>query len=116
MQISNGGNALKLNLKPMAASNSAAGEVPNKMMKLLSVQLKETSGLDDEKKIVALVNSIDDQITQLDNRMDLVLEQHEKDFLSAYRKHMVAVQKELTELKLKGTETELQLKQDKKIG
>jgi hypothetical protein len=43
----------------------------------------------------------------LDNRMDIVLEQHEKDFLSAYRKHMIAVQKELTELKNKGTETEL---------
>ena len=39
--------------------------------------------------------------------MDVVLEEHEKNFLSAYRKHMIAVQKELTDLKQKGTETEL---------
>lgn len=48
--------------------------------------------------------------------MDLVLEQHEKDFLAAYRKHMIAVQKELTQLKQKGTDQELQMKQDKKIA
>lgn len=47
---------------------------------------------------------------QLDNRMDIVLEAHEKDFLAAYRKHMIAVQKELSDLKNKGTDTELQLK------
>lgn len=39
--------------------------------------------------------------------MDLKLEEHEKNFLSAYRKHMISVQKELTDLKSKGTETEL---------
>jgi len=47
---------------------------------------------------------------QLDNRMDIVLEAHEKDFLAAYRKLMIAVQKELSDLKNKGTDTELQLK------
>ena len=72
--------------------------------------------MEDEKKIVGLVNSIDEEITQLDNRMDTKLEEHEKDFLAAYRKHMIAVQQELTALKQKGTETELQLKQDKRIG
>jgi hypothetical protein len=39
--------------------------------------------------------------------MDLVLEEHEKDFLAAYRKHMIQVQKELTDLKNRGSETEL---------
>lgn len=47
--------------------------------------------------------------------MDEVLEQHEKDFLKAYRKHMITVQQELSDLKAKGTDAELQLKQDKKI-
>jgi len=40
----------------------------------------------------------------LDNRLDMVLEKHEKDFLSAYRIHMLKVQQELTELKTRGTE------------
>ena len=39
--------------------------------------------------------------------MDSVLEEHEKDFLAAYRKHMIQVQRELQDLKSKGTETEL---------
>jgi hypothetical protein len=42
--------------------------------------------------------------------MDVVLEQHERDFLSAYRKHMIEVQQELNQLKAKGTDAELQLK------
>jgi hypothetical protein len=52
----------------------------------------------------------------LDNRLDMVLENHEKDFLSAYRLHMVRVQQELTELKTRGTEAQLQLKQEKRIA
>jgi len=52
----------------------------------------------------------------LDNRLDMVLENHEKDFLSAYRLHMVHVQQELTELKTRGTEAQLQQKQEKKIA
>ena len=43
----------------------------------------------------------------LDNRLDLVLEKHEKDFLSAYRYHMVKVQSELTELKGRANEKQL---------
>ncbi len=46
----------------------------------------------------------------LDNRLDMVLENHEKDFLSAYRLHMIRVQQELTELKTRGTEAQLQIK------
>ncbi len=55
-------------------------------------------------------NEIDDEVIRLDNRMDVVLEQHERDFLSAYRKHMIEVQQELNQLKAKGTDAELQLK------
>lgn len=60
-------------------------------MAILLDKLDDHVGLDDERKIVALVNTIDDQILKLDNLMDLKLEEHEKDFLSAYRKHMIAV-------------------------
>jgi hypothetical protein len=66
--------------------------------------------IDDEKKIVGFANSIDDCIKDLDIEMDQVLERHEHDFLQAYRKHMIAVQRELQELKAKGTETELQFR------
>lgn len=65
---------------------------------------------DIEKKIVQATNEIDDEVIRLDNRMDVVLEQHERDFLSAYRKHMIEVQQELNQLKAKGTDAELQLK------
>ena len=87
-----------------------------RMLSLLQDKMKSRPGLENEKRILALVNSIDKEVVMLDNRMDVQLEQHEKDFLAAYRKHMIAVQKELTDLKNKGTETELQLKQDKKIA
>jgi hypothetical protein len=59
---------------------------------------------------VQFTNEIDDEVIRLDNRMDMVLEQHERDFLSAYRKHMIEVQQELNQLKAKGTDAELQLK------
>ena len=52
----------------------------------------------------------------LDNRLDMVLEKHEKDFLSAYRIHMLKVQQELTKLKTRGTEAQLQAKQEKRIA
>ncbi len=45
----------------------------------------------------------------------MVLEQHERDFLKAYRKHMISVQQELQDLKSKGTDAELQLRQEQKI-
>jgi len=60
-----------------------------------------------ERLIIDTVNKIDEQITMLDNRLDLVLEKHEKDFLSAYRFHMVKVQAELTELKSRANEGKL---------
>ena len=47
--------------------------------------------MENELKIVSLTNQIDDVVLQLDNTMDVVLEQHERDFLQAYRKHMIQV-------------------------
>jgi len=49
------------------------------------------SRIEDEKRIVELADMIDEQILMLDNRLDLVLENHEKEFLGAYRIHMVRV-------------------------
>jgi hypothetical protein len=51
---------------------------------------------------VELTDKIDSEIYQLDNRLDLVLEKHETDFLAAYRYHMLKVQGELTDLKNHG--------------
>jgi len=65
-------------------------------IKLRSMFIEEMqAGVDVEKKIVQLTNEIDDEVIKLDNKMDVVLEQHERDFLSAYRKHMIEVQQEL---------------------
>ena len=68
-----------------------------------------------ERLIIDTVTKIDEQIAMLDNRLDLVLEKHEKDFLGAYRYHMVKVQAELTELKSRANEGKLQQKQDERI-
>ena len=65
------------------------------------------SKIEDEQHIVELADQIDEQIVMLDNRLDMVLETHEKDFLSAYRLHMVKVQQELAELKTRGTEAQI---------
>jgi hypothetical protein len=105
-------SSLKLNLKRVE------DDVPtvNPIAQLLQSKLKQNVGLhphskiEDEQRIVELADQIDEQIVMLDNRLDMVLENHEKDFLSAYRLHMVRVQQELTELKTRGTEAQLQLK------
>ena len=84
------------------------------MMELLTKSVSQ-KGIEDEKKIVGFANSIDDCIKNLDIEMDQVLERHERDFLAAYRKHMIAVQRELQDLKAKGTETELQFRQNQRV-
>jgi hypothetical protein len=50
---------------------------------------------------------IDGEIEGLDEKLDKVLEKNEKDFLTAYRFHMLKVQNELMQLKKKANETEL---------
>ena len=47
------------------------------------------------------------EIEALDAKLDKVLEKNEKDFLTAYRFHMLKVQNELMQLKKKANETEL---------
>ena len=59
---------------------------------------------------------IDGVIESLDQRLDTVLEKNEKDFLTAYRFHMLKVQNELMQLKKKANETELKTLQDSKLA
>jgi hypothetical protein len=59
---------------------------------------------------------IDEAITALDRSLDQVLEDNEKDFLMAYRFHMLKVQDELMLLKKKAGETELKAIQDAKLN
>ena len=61
--------------------------------------LKNLADMDNDQKIIFLTNQIDAQITDLDEKLDHVLEKHEKDFLKAYRFHMLKVQEELSTLK-----------------
>jgi chromosome segregation ATPase len=59
---------------------------------------------------------IDETVVDLDQKLDLVLENNEKDFLMAYRFHMLKVQNELMLLKKKAGETELKAIQDSKLA
>lgn len=59
---------------------------------------------------------IDEQITGLDRDLDKVLEKNERDFLTAYRFHMLKVQSELMQLKKKANDTELRTLQDSKLS
>lgn len=53
---------------------------------------------------------------KLDSNLDSVLEKNERDFLTAYRFHMLKVQSELMQLKKKANETELKTIQDAKLS
>lgn len=59
---------------------------------------------------------INDVITGLDRDLDRVLEKNERDFLTAYRFHMLKVQSELMQLKKKANDTELKTLQDSKLA
>ena len=53
--------------------------------------VKTLQELENDEKIEFLARKIDDQITDLDTKLDRVLEKHEKDFLKAYRVQMLKV-------------------------
>lgn len=61
--------------------------------------MKTLQELESDDKIVFLSRKIDDQITDLDQKLDHVLEKHEKNFLKAYREEMLKVQDELSQLR-----------------
>ena len=60
-----------------------------------------------KENIKDLESRIGGEIEGLDSKLDAVLEKNEKDFLTAYRFHMLKVQNELMQLKKKANETEL---------
>ena len=78
--------------------------------------MKTLNELENDEKIEFLSRKIDEQITDLDQKLDHVLEKHEKDFLKAYRVQMLKVQDELSQLRARANEKELQSKQEKKIS
>lgn len=53
--------------------------------------MKTLAELENDEKIEFLSRKIDEQITDLDQKLDHVLEKHEKDFLKAYRVQMLKV-------------------------
>ena len=81
------------------------------------------AGLDGEDQILAITTKINDTnnninatIVDLDAKLDSVLEKNEKDFLMAYRFHMLKVQNELMNLRKKASEQELKAVQDNKLA
>ena len=58
--------------------------------------MKTLAELENEEKVVFLSRKIDEQVMDLDTKLDRVLEKHEKDFLKAYRVQMLKVQDELS--------------------
>ena len=72
--------------------------------------------VDIHNRISDLNKDIDKEVIDLDAKLDSVLEKNEKDFLMAYRFHMLKVQNELMELKKKASETELKAIQDSKLA
>ena len=68
------------------------------------------------ERIGEINSGIDETVKDLDHKLDVVLENNEKDFLMAYRFHMLKVQNELMVLKKKAGETELKAIQDAKLA
>lgn len=69
--------------------------------------MKTANELDNDGKIEFFSRKIDEEIVDLDTKLDNVLEKHEKDFLKAYRVQMLKVQDELSALRQRANEKEL---------
>jgi hypothetical protein len=68
-----------------------------------------------QAQIEGLQGQINTQVLELDTQLESILERHERDFLTAYRFHMLKVQKELVALKQKANEEELKSLQEAKL-
>lgn len=69
-----------------------------------------------QERIAGLQQNVDTEIEKLDQKLDTVLEKNEKDFLTAYRFHMLKVQNELMQLKKKANDSELKSLQESKLA
>ena len=61
------------------------------------------------------MGKLQSMISNYDKKLLAVLERHESDFLSAYKTHMMKVEKELLYLKNKAKEQEKRLVEDERI-
>ena len=68
------------------------------------------------KEIKFLFGGLNSAVTNMENKFDNALEQHEKDFLSAYREHMLKVQGELNQYKNRTNEVDAQVRKDERIA
>jgi Skp family chaperone for outer membrane proteins len=59
---------------------------------------------------------LQDVINGLDEKVEAVIDRHEKDFIVAYQRHMNRVQKDLEQLKKKLTEQEYLMRRTDKIA
>ena len=64
------------------------------------------------KKVSELHNEVQETIHSLDKKIDAIIEKEEKEFLSAYRNHLMRIQHELNLYKAKLDDKEFQLKHD----
>lgn len=125
-QLNNRNNALSA-LNPLtgqatqlgvASSSLGVGKVLSTGSNKLSAEGAGTvASVNEIRDRIQQVNeAIDQTIAELDRSLDQVLENNEKDFLMAYRFHMLKVQNELMALKKKAGETELKAIQDAKLN
>jgi len=66
-------------------------------------------------RVKDLHGKIGSVVNHLNEKIALVLQKQEKEFLAAYRAHMLSVQKELQQLRAKANEAELAMKKNEKI-
>lgn len=77
--------------------------------------LSKCSLVDQADEIEETYGQVNDVIQQLDNLHTAIISKHEADFVVSYKQHMVRIEQELAEFKLKSSEHYLRLRKDRKI-
>ena len=80
--------------------------------KSLQASIHEPEAMSRVKDLHGKIGSV---VNHLNEKIALVLQKQEKEFLAAYRAHMLSVQKELQQLRAKANEAELAMKKNEKI-
>ena len=65
--------------------------------------------------IYGLFSQLNSKISTIDSQIGAILEEHELEFLSAYKLHMTEIQKEIQVLRLSITKEEIKRKRDEEI-
>eukprot|EP00347_Sterkiella_histriomuscorum_P001031 403373603 len=87
----------------------------NTQQKQLSYFLEPISSINQNIITMTIHVEIHNVISDLDDKIDGMIVKHEKDFMAAYRGHMLKIQKELVAMKKKCSEQEFALRRDEKI-